>query len=228
MYVGKSGLLITYIHYHFCHQSFLFELLLLTVNNEGTSMYGQNKVLWMSNNCERWKRASLDCKPIKRHIEYKNNMVVPATLAQVAGHALCGVAVSTTCEECQNCFNNIEEPNDNQNQLTTPNNNGATKTEEDSSRTLKAENIKPRPSALLASIRQDSRTLFAKPNLTEDPSTVSEEPDNDDTGGNKCKTTIHHQKDGELSVIEVKTSATLLKILLLFFYTINSFCSKLI
>lgn len=132
-------------------------------------------------------------------------MVFPA-LASVTGHALCGVAASTTCEECKNCFNNISESQQQatQSQTSSPSNgmdNTNPQENENSNRTLKTEN-KPKQQTTLLAQRQQSVTLFARPIVTQDLTTEAEnKADIEDRKAQK--TTIVHQKDGEDSVFEV-------------------------
>ena len=129
-------------------------------------------------------------------------MVLPA-LAHIAGHALCGVAVNTTCDECMDCFDfNISNGSQEKDQ----NEDGHSHSDhEGSNRTLLASN-KPKPTGALNQ-RQDSVTLFAKKiTTTLDPETVDEPEEEADIEADRMnrKTIVRPQRDGDDSVIEVR------------------------
>jgi hypothetical protein len=91
-----------------------------------------------------------------------------SALASVTGHALCGVAVGTTCEECQNSFYNMSEGQQIQeaNANTTSanivsHNEHADEQKEDSKRTIQIDDKATSKSVFK---KQESVTLFARPN----------------------------------------------------------------
>ncbi len=128
-------------------------------------------------------------------------MVVPlgvgVTAARVAGQALCGAAINSTCEagcdECLNILGTVQEEDKN----TSPGRRPGATIDESNKAMESSSKLKPTTGLL----RQDSATLFAKPTNLE-PTETSEDNDHVEEE-NKIKTTIHHHKDGEESVFEV-------------------------
>lgn len=123
-------------------------------------------------------------------------MVIPA-LATVAGHALCGAAVNTTCDECFEHLNQtVLKQDDDQDVVVSD----TVATPPDG--TLHANN-KPRPTELIPQ-RRDSLTLIARPIATGDQTEGGDKTEVEEDNQH-LKTTVHHQKDGENSVYEVRT-----------------------
>jgi len=135
-------------------------------------------------------------------------MVLPAAVAGVAGHALCGVVAQTTCDECQNCFDFDSNATSNQTQPQHQDTSSKNPIPiDDSTRTFQQANkpaIPTKPKTSLGANRQESVALFAHPIVTRvETNEDASENDVEQNSPQKLKTSIHHQKDGDDSVVEV-------------------------